>query len=213
MIIGTRIQGYVKQLRRDASGVAMIEFALALPLVAMVTVSGLEIAWYAAANQKVNQIAAQAADNAARVKNTIDETDIIEIMTAARLNGENMDFTENGRVIISSIQLNDRGDGQWIRWQRCEGDKKVSSAYGKEGQGEKDASLDGIGKNAPKMRAASGIAIILAEVQYEYQPLISSVMFKDTVMKAETAYVVRQRTDLDLTNTTSLGAAQRKLCN
>lgn len=201
-----------RNLRADTRGVAFIEFALGLPLLLGATLMGLEIAWMALASQKVNQLAAQAADNAARVTGTIDETSISEIMTAARINGENIGFFEHGGVVISSIQLNDKKNGQWIRWQRCAGDQKPASSYGKEGKGKSDATLDGIGSSKNKMKAGAGVAIIVAEVQYEYQPLITDALYGGTTLTAETAYVVRQRNDLSLTNTTGLTGSKVMKC-
>lgn len=204
--------GTVRRLARDNRGVAFIEFALGLPLLLGATMMGLEVAWMALANQKVNQLAAQAADNAARVTGTIDETSISEIMTAARLNGDKMGFVEHGGVVISSIQLNDKKNGQWIRWQRCYGQNAPKSSYGVEGKGKTDSSLDGIGSKAPKMKAPAGVAIIVAEVQYQYQPLITDALYGKPILKAETAYVVRQRNDLSLTNTTNLPASKKMTC-
>ena len=207
-----RIRAKLKRLAGEKSGVAFVEFAMALPLVLGATLSGLEIAWMAFATKKVNQIAAQAAVNAARVTGTIDETDISEIMTATRVNGESIKFVENGGVVISSVQLNDRQDGQWIRWQRCSGQKKLPSRYGIEGKGRYDNSLDGIGKTAPKMKAGPGVAIIVAEVKYEYQSLISDTLFGQKTLDAETAFVVRHRNNLGITNTTNLSETQKLKC-
>lgn len=203
----------VRRLHRDRRGVAVIEFALALPMVVGMTLMGLEVAWMALAAQKVNQLAALAADNAARVTGTIDETGISEIMTATRLNGAGIDFMDNGRIIVSSIQLNDAKTGQWIRWQRCGGARTTAvSRYGVEGKGRTGTSLDGIGTRTPKMKAGPGVAIIVAEADYAYQPLISQALFGPKVFHAETAFVVRQRTDLSLTNIANLTADKRMTC-
>jgi Flp pilus assembly protein TadG len=202
----------MRRLARDRRGVAFLEFALALPMVVGVLMMGMEGASLALATQKVNQLAALAADNAARVSGTIDETGISEIMEATRLNGEKLGFMDNGRIIISSIQLNDAKTGQWIRWQRCSGTRTTTSRYGAEGKGKADASLDGIGTNAPKMKAGAGVAIIVAEADYKYQPLLLDTLYGPKVLHAETAFVVRQRTDLSITNIASLPASQKMTC-
>lgn len=207
-MLGTKTQ----RLASDRSGVAFIEFALALPLLLGTTLMGLEVANMALAVQKVNQLAALAADNAARVTGTIDETNVTEIMEAVRVNGEKLSFHEKGRVVISSVQLNDAKTGQWIRWQRCSGERDFSSRYGAEGVGKTGRSLDGIGSKAPKMKAGAGVAIILAEVEYEYKPLITDALFDGKILKAETAFVVRQRNDLSLTNITNMTTSQKMMC-
>lgn len=185
----------------------MVEFALSLPLVIMVSMYGLEIAWVAIQQQKINQIAAVTADNAARVRSRIDETNVREIMSAARLAGQTMRFEQNGRVILSSIQQNPAANGQWIRWQRCEGDLAVTSRYGAEGKGRTDTTLPGVGPGST-LRAPAGNSVMLVEIQYNYQPLISNKFYGAKVLKSETAYLVRDRTDLAIYNSANLAANQ-----
>lgn len=201
----------MRSLKSSTKGIAAIEFALGLPFLCVAIFGGLETAWLALANQKVSQMSAQTADNTARVRSRIDETDISQIMTAARLTGERSGYQAHGRIIISSFQLNAKGNGMWLRWQRCWGAKTgVKSAYGVEGAGMSDASIPGIGPK--KLAVGAGIAVIVVETSYDYQPLISQQMFGAKTLTSETAYVVRDRTDLGITNTTNLTSAQRNLC-
>lgn len=205
------VSPFLRRLVQSNRGVAAIEFALGLPILCIAIFYGLETAWLALANQKVSQISAQTADNAARVRTTIDETDISQIMTAARLTGERQNYERNGRVIISSIQLNPKGTGQWIRWQRCWGGKvAVRSKYGIEGVGQNDGSIQGIGPK--KLSVGAGMAVIVVETAYDYQPLISQGILGPKTLTSETAYVVRDRTDLGITNTTALPSDKRNLC-
>ena len=78
------------------------------------------------AHLRVSNIAMLTADNAARVRDSIDEANVIELLTGAKMTGDNIDFRQNGRIILSSIEPNTAGPdgtstGQWIRWQRCDG--------------------------------------------------------------------------------------------
>jgi Flp pilus assembly protein TadG len=204
---------HMMKIIKDKKGVGFVEFALAMPFMLGAILMGLEVANLTLAVQKVNQLSTLAADNAARVTRTIDETDIIEIMAATKLNGENVDFMKNGRIVISSVQANQARTGQWIRWQRCIGDRKTKiSEYGVQGKGESDDSLAGIGKTNPKMTAPAGTAIIVAEVEYLYKPLVTDALFEEKVLKAQTAFIVRQRTDLGITNTTALPGTKILTC-
>lgn len=124
-------------LRRDRSGVAMIEFAFSLPLVLLIGLVGIDTANFAIANLRVSQIAMTTADNAARVRDSIDEHDINELFIGARLVGESIRFADNGRIILSSLEprteapvTTDGKTNQWIRWQRCYGAKEVTSSFG-----------------------------------------------------------------------------------
>jgi len=62
------------------------------------------------------------------------------------------------------------------------------------------------------MKASPGVAIIVAEVQYQYRSLISDTLFGQKTLYAETAFVVRQRNNLGITNTINLSETQKLKC-
>lgn len=201
----------VRKIIASQAGTAIMEFALILPLFVFAVVGGMELAWTAVQQQKVQRIAATTADNASRVRGAIDETDIHEIMTAVRLNGGDLDFEHRGRVIISSIQRNPSDSGDWIRWQRCMGEKEFQSQYGREGKGRTDSSLQGVGKE-PSMRPPPGIALIIAEVAYDHEPLVTDAYFDRQTFDYETTFIVRDRNDLGIGNVTELPNRQKLTC-
>jgi TadE-like protein len=167
--------GLFSRLKSDKSGIAMVEFALGLPLLVFISLGGMELTNYSAAKMRASQIALMVADNAGRVRVSIDETDIDEVMIGARLEGEVMNFAENGRVILSSLEhngLTGSNEGQRIRWQRCFGKKQVVSSYGVEGAGTTNASLAaGMGPPGGKIKALTNMVVMFVELQYDYQPI------------------------------------------
>jgi len=190
----------LKKLAADKSGLALIEFALSLPIVLSMGLGGLELANYAIATERVSQIAMTAADNAARVRSSIDEQDVNEVMAGAKFVGSSIKFSQNGRIILSSLEENAAKNGQWIRWQRCAGAKNVGSSYGTEGEGETDSSLQGMGPDLPtpkKIAAVSGTAVMFVEVFYDYQPIVPMPMlgYNGRTMHFTAAFNVRERTD------------------
>ena len=112
---------FAGSLRDCRSGVAFLEFAFALPVVLALGLLGLETANYAMANLRVSQIAMLTADNAARVRDSIDEGDIVELFTGAKMSGNNISFAQNGRIILTDLEQTTTGGKQWVRWQRCDG--------------------------------------------------------------------------------------------
>jgi hypothetical protein len=130
----------------DRRGVAMTEFAITAPVMLLLGLGGTELANYVMANLRVSQIAMSVADNAGRVRTTIDEADITELMIGAMKMGEPISFAANGRIILSDLEqrttttgtggvgpitaTNPNGYRQWIRWQRCAGALSVTSSYG-----------------------------------------------------------------------------------
>jgi hypothetical protein len=200
---------FMRRLKGDESGVAFLEFAFAAPVLLFLTLGGLELANYALTHLKVNQIAMTVADNAGRVTTGIDEANLHEVFAGAGAIGESMDFEENGRIVLSSLQDNGQAgsdEGQMINWQRCWGDLEVEPAYGEEGDGREDDSLaDGMGPPGNRIVAIPGTAVMFAEVSFEYQPLISSTIVPvDTTIRHESAFNVRGRQNNDLSNTQGL---------
>ena len=102
-----------RRLLRNRSGVAMTEFALGAPFLLMAGLWGTETANYALVNMKVGQLAVHVADNASRVGDTstlqnrkVYEADILDVLIGAQIQGgPALDLYENGRVIISSLQV------------------------------------------------------------------------------------------------------------
>lgn len=136
-----------RHFARDTRGIALIEFAIITPVMLLLGLGGLELANYVSANLRLSQIAMTVADNAGRVRTTIDEADINELMVGAKKMGSPIGFAANGRIILSDLEqritttgtggigtittINPNGYRQWIRWQRCAGALAVTSTYGR----------------------------------------------------------------------------------
>ncbi len=215
------LPNFVRGLIEDRSGLALVEFALSLPILLGMSLGGIELAHYAIAVERVSQIAMTAADNAARVRdsytgqaNAIDEVDVNEVMAGAKYVGNSINFSTNGRIILSSLEPNAGATGQWIRWQRCSGAKNVASSYGIQDAGKTDASLPGMGPTGNKIVAATGTAVIFAEVVYDYQPLVpvNFLGYNGKTLRFTSAFNVRERTNQVLNNAKALTGAATASC-
>ena len=195
-----RLSRLAARLRRCQSGLAYVEFALSLPVLVTLVLVGLETANLAMAHLRISNIAMLAADNAARVRDSIDEANVIELLTGAKMTGDNIRFRQNGRIILSSIERNAAATGQWIRWQRCDGARQVSSNYGPQGTGQTSSVLQAVGPPGNQISAAAGTAVMMVEVVYQYQPIVSDSIFGPRTIRYESAFNVRQRTDQTLKN-------------
>lgn len=131
-----RLHRFVARLHDNRSGVAAVEFALAIPIVLTVGLTGMEVANLALASLRVSEIATTIADAAGRAGSSadptvaLDEADVNELFTAAKQIGGTMAFPANGRIILSDLEMRSDGSGQWIRWQRCYGMLNKTSTYG-----------------------------------------------------------------------------------
>ena len=192
---------------RDASGLAMVEFAMLAPILALVGVSGIELSNYAITNLRVSQAAMHIADNGSRIGDRdalnaqkIYEADINDILLGVDLQaGAEIELFENARVIISSLEQNSDG-GQWIHWQRCMGELEVDSAYGPEGTGSSGTGFAGMGKTGQEITASPNQAVIFVEIIYEYEPLIdlelATRFLSKEYIRTHSAFNVRGTRDL-----------------
>ena len=198
---------------------------------------GLETANYAMANLRVSNIAMLTADNAARVRDSIDEGDIIELFTGAKMSGSNINFAQNGRIILTDLEQTSTGGKQWVRWQRCDGAlnyaatpsalRPLTAAGGVIANGteiyqtdrqtnssapssETKASLTSVGSGSNIISAQSGTAVMLVEVAYDYQPIIPNSFLQGKRITYVSAFNVRQRTDQTLRN---INRVTPKSCN
>lgn len=208
---------FLRRLRGDRSGVAMTEFALSLIFILPIALTGIEVGNLAVTVLRLNQLAMMTADNIARVRLTIDENDVNEVMTGVRFAGEAIKFGERGRVIVSTVTqngLSSPNTGYTIAWQRCFGAKNVASSYGLAGDGATDAAMaTGIGPTANKIRPVDGAALAFAEVRYTYQPIVGTGFMPTMELSAIQSFTVRDRASQSLNNVNNLGTAQRRLCD
>lgn len=204
-------------LARDVSAVVMIEVAFCVPILALIGFGGIEYANLLLSGTRVNQIGLSAADNAARIafgsnlsQPRVREVDINEVFAGVEEQAKGMNFKTNGRVILSSVERNPDG-GQWIHWQRCYGDLPVASAYGPQGTGATGTSFAGVGVNA-----ASGTAIMLVEVTYDYKSLLWGKWFQTKRIRETAAFLIREGRDLQGENNSGVfnpaPAATPSLC-
>ena len=222
-----RARSFGRVLGRSEDGLAMTEFAFALPILLTLGLVGLEVAWLTLAHLKVSNIAMMTADNAARVRDGIDEGNVSELFTGARLAGAGMNFAPRGRIILYSIEPKTSGPaGQWIRWQRCFGSKVVVPTYGRPMNAGGTAITNGTEESAPssgnsststaygpagnQIAAQAGTAVNMAEVFYDYQPLLAGNLLGDITIRRTAAFNVRQRTNQVLTNR---NGGARAACN
>lgn len=201
-------------------GVSLIETALCMPFLVLLGLGGLELANLALAYMRVHDIAIKVADNAARVRISIDETDVNEIFVGTKEMGKPLGLAQNGRIILSSIEpVMDALKptdvvNQYIRWQRCTGASPADSSHGSEGDGATGtAQSSGYGiPGGPKITASANNAVMLAEVIYHYQPLVGDSVFGKIDIRAAQAITVRQRKDQVLKNAGRLSDGAKSLC-
>jgi hypothetical protein len=234
-----RVREFARSLRDCTSGLALTEFAFSVPILLTLGLFGLETANFAMAHLRISNIATMTADNAARIRDSIDEADIVELFTGAKMTGTSINFAQNGRIILSDLERTPTGSNQWIRWQRCDGALNYTNAearwrprtsggaaitngteiYLADRQTFNTATPSSpaatptfatMGTGATTIAAASGTAVMVVEVVYNYQPIIPNSFLGGRQIRYVSAFNVRQRTDQTLRN---LGRITPRSCN
>jgi hypothetical protein len=198
----SRVRSLARRLSGDTSGLALIEFAFAAPLVLGMGMLGTDTAYLVITHMQISQIAMQVADNASRVgeqdvltARKVFERDVAETLIGAEKLGQNLDFYDNARVIISSLQRNAQG-GQWIAWQRCRGAVAHASSFGVEGNGASGTSFPGMGVPGRYITASQGTAVMFVEVAFDYEPITPITVFENRRIVYTAAFNVRDNRDL-----------------
>ena len=195
------------RLGAATAGVAMVEFALALPFLLAVSLYGIETINLIVTTMRINQAATHIADNASRIgdisrleNRQIYESDISDLLLgAAHQTGAGLDLFGRGRVIISSLEtVPGTEDGRnYIHWQRCKGRKVHASTYGNEGDGLGSPAIYSMGPaDAPVSAYDHRDAVMFVEIAYDYRPLFSDMFVSDRTIRAHAAFNVRADRDL-----------------
>ncbi|MCC2976711.1 pilus assembly protein [Sphingomonas sp. PL-96] len=196
------------RLLRNRRAVALIEFALGLPIFLMLTLTGAELTNYIIVKMRISQIALQVADNAARMgtgsllsAKIVSETDVNDLLTGAELQAGGLDLYKHGRVILSDLQPatvpNTTPPKYKIAKQRCRGSAAHASTYGAQG-----SINSGMGPPGHLTFAPENGATMFVEVYYRYQPLVQSSLAPSETIIETASMMVRDRRDLsDYSNT------------
>jgi len=188
----------LRALWRNSDGLSAVEFALILPLLTTLGMYGIEMAMLSTTNLLVSQIAMSTADNASRmvqgsssaVTPTVTEAQVNSVLAGAVKEGGSLNLATNGKVILSSLELN-ASNAQYIHWQRCSGSYSAQSAYAIEG-----ATVTGMGNAAGRVTGMSGTAVMYVEVYYRKSGLFGTLFVKPMVFHQEAAFLIRDTRNL-----------------
>lgn len=202
------------RLKQNQSGLALIEFAYTLPFLMLLTFAGAELASIAITHARVSSITSMAADGIARVRDSIDENDVNDVILGAKYSADSIDLTNRGRIIISTLEDNPATTSttdQIITWQRCKGVKSVATAQtiGTEGQ----VLTTGVGPAGSQLTATAGNPIVVVEIFYDYRPIMSDMFFGPITIHYSSAFSVRDRTIQTLRNAQNLTGTAKSTCN
>lgn len=157
----------------DEKGVAAVEFALILPIMAMMFIGAVEMSWAVGVDRRVSQVAGATGDLVARVNQNIPEAEVKDIM---KIGSYLMyPFDEPPLKITTTIVTSDVNDATitTLRWQ-CVYDASLPAAS------QLACTCPVAPKPAftvPSNLMGKNEGLVVSDVQYKYKPLILTFDF------------------------------------
>lgn len=151
----------LRALARDRAGGVMVEFAAFCPVFMILLLGGVDLSRLIILNQKLDRVASSMGDLVAQA-DALTPTQLTQLFDATAHVATPFDFSQDGRVIISSISVT--GGVMRINWQSAGGG------------GLSIASRIGVGANAavtlpPGLVVTGNDTLIAAEVFFRFSPL------------------------------------------
>lgn len=159
------IRRILEALGRDRRGSVLVETAMAVPVLAVLLLGGVEITRFVLLNQKLERTSATMGDLVSRSVRVF-AADLPDIFTAAGFTFEPFDLAGDGRVIVSSIYRTS-GTSPRIIWQRAYGAGSGASTFGVQGA---DAVLPA------GFEVRTGENVIVSEAFFDFVPLFTGDM-------------------------------------
>lgn len=151
---------YWRRFMAETRATVSVELAFALPIIAGLMMSGVEVTRFVLINQKLERTAATMGDLITRMPE-LTEGDIISLFQASDQVMTPYDVVSDGRVIISSLVH--VGGAAQVAWQRTYG--LVSAA----------SHLGGVGDTAVlpgTLVVREDENVVAAEVFYDFEPIL-----------------------------------------
>lgn len=196
----------IRALLADHRGAVALEALIVTPPLMLIGIAGLELTNRITTQSRVFEMAQIIADDASRAGNSLvlgqmplRESDINDVLNGAMLQGQSIDFENNGRVILSSLEQDVSGR-QTITWRRCKGKLAAGSDYANISN-IPTPDARGILMRGKWVSAPPRGAVMVVELSYNYTPFMpifpaSLPSFGPEVFKAQAVRLVRDNRDL-----------------
>lgn len=169
--------GFLSRLHRDRRGVAMLELALALPLLLLLFIGGYDVVRLLVVSQKLDRLARAMADLATQGR-SISTADLQQIYEVTDTIMWPFNFATDGRVVVSGLKAN--GSNIKVSWQATgAGSLSASSRIGVQG---------GTAQLPSGFTLSGSETSVAAEAFFDFRPVFSSVPFFGTLVSRSVLY-------------------------
>lgn len=164
----------LKRFVRGRDGVAIVDFALIVPVLVFLLLGAMEVGRYVLLNQKLSRVAISTSDLVSRAKHAV-AADIDQVFAAVDYTLSPFNLGANGIVFVTSVSTDDPPNPK-ISWQMSGGgtatyESSVGSKVGGAANLPSGFTMD-VNQN-----------IIIAEVFYNYQPFFFGKVISPKVIR------------------------------
>lgn len=180
----------LRSLGKDRGGGALIEFAAAIPVLALLLLGGVEFARFSIANQKMDRVSSLVGDYVSQ-SNVVTPATIADFFIAAQELAAPFDLAGSGTVIVSTVSQENDG-GPEVLWQQVGGGALgATSTVGAAG---------GAANLPPSFPMADNESVVVAEVFFNYDPLFMPAMVPNPQVFYRSFYRPRRTAVLEFDN-------------
>lgn len=180
--LAVRARAQVRRWQRDTDGIAAVEFALIVPIMALMFIGAVELSQALTVDRRVNQVASSTGDLVARATKTISTTEITDIMKAG---GYIMEPQSQGplKIVLRNVSSSPSNatiaKQSWICTYNGTGATQTcqctNTAY-----------------TLPANMVTTNDSVVVSEVTYAYKPLVFDYFMKKSFGGSTGTYSLAQ---------------------
>ena len=171
-----RLGWILSRFVRDDRGIAVVEFALILPILLVLWIGGVEVTTALSVDRRLNNLAASLGDLVARSK-TVTHSEVDNIFNIAP--GAMYPYSNTGLSMrITAVKISDSGSAT-VSWSRAKGSKPAYSD---------NTSMNGV---VPATLRIPKSQVIVSEVYFTYAPAVGYVITGSLALEDRMFFVPR----------------------
>lgn len=193
-----RARATLRRFRDQTEGVAAVEFALILPIMALMFIGSVEMSQAVSIDRRTSQVAASASDLVARVEGGITEGEVLDIAKIGSWLIKPFDTSKlKLKLSLVSIPLCP-GGGACPTGDPSASDPNIKSRWKCEYDSSSPNTIACTCLNTAYTMPASGMikygdAVIVSDVEYKYTPLVFDFFMKNTQPSAGGIYTLTEK--------------------
>lgn len=157
-------------LRGNQKGVAVTEFAIAAPILAILLMGTIDLAVFLAAHQRISRSAYTMSNLMTQMDEGLSESQVSDMMLALDQVSKPFNISEGGVATVTAI-IGEGDDGEApdsyeVAWKRCYGPHASGSNFGDRGDNVADGDIPA------STIATTGQILVVTEIEYTFEPIL-----------------------------------------